>query len=127
MRVKLLVLLAAALILAAPSQPLQAHHGGAAFDQTQSVTLQGTMTELQFANPHVLLFFDIKNDKGEMENWSGWLTAPNKLARAGWTKRTLKAGDKVVVTGTPHKSGQHVVQIRKLIGPDGTELPLFEN
>jgi hypothetical protein len=127
MRVKLLVLLAAALILAAPSRPLQAHHGGAAFDQTQSVTLQGTMTELQFANPHVLLFFDIKNDKGEMENWSGWLTAPNKLARAGWTKRTLKAGDKVVVTGTPHKSGQHVVQIRKLIGPDGTELPLFEN
>jgi hypothetical protein len=103
-----------------------AHHGGAAFDQTSSVTLQGTMTELQFTNPHVLLFFDAKNDKGEMENWSGWLTAPNKLARAGWSKRTLNPGDKVTVTGTPHKGGNKVLQIRKLVGADGMELPLFE-
>jgi hypothetical protein len=106
--------------------PLLAHHGGAAFDQTKSVTLQGTMTELQFNNPHVLLFFDVKNGEGQTEQWSGWLTAPNKLARAGWTKRTLGPGDKVVVTGTPHKSGNHVLQIRKLVGPDGKDLPLFE-
>jgi hypothetical protein len=105
---------------------LIAHHGGAAFDQTSSITLQGTMTELQFNNPHVLLFFDVKDDKGATVNWSGWLTAPNKLARAGWTKRTLGPGDTITISGTPHKGGSKVVQIRKLIGPDGKELPLFE-
>ena len=104
-----------------------AHHGGAAFDETKSATFEATMTEMQFANPHVLLFFDVKSASGEIEKWSGWLTAPNKLARAGWTRRTLGPGDKIVVTGTPHKSGQHVLQIRKLIGPGGEELPLFEN
>ena len=72
------------------------------------------------------MFFDVKDDKGTAVNWSGWLTAPNKLARAGWTKRTLGPGDKVTITGTPHKGGSKVVQIRKLIGPDGKELPLFE-
>jgi hypothetical protein len=114
---------AAFTILAAP---LGAHHGGAAFDQTSSVTLQGTLTELQFNNPHVLLFFDVQDDKGQTVNWSGWLTAPNKLARAGWSKRTLNPGDKIVVTGTPHKAGSKVVQIRKLLGPDGNALQLSE-
>jgi hypothetical protein len=118
--------LSLALVALALSRPLFAHHGGAAFDQTKSITLEGTMTELQFNNPHVLLFFDVKNGEGHSENWSGWLTAPNKLSRAGWTKRTLQPGDKVIVTGTPHKAGNHVVQIRKLVGPDGKELPLFE-
>jgi hypothetical protein len=124
---KRLVFVAVLVVLAVVATGrLSAHHGGAAFDQTTSVTLQGTMTELQFTNPHVLLFFDIKNAKGETENWSGWLTAPNKLARAGWSKRTLNPGDTVSVTGTPHKGGNKVLQIRKLIGPDGMELPLFE-
>ena len=115
-----------ALLAVFATRQVSAHHGGAAFDQTQRVTLQGTMTELQFTNPHVLLFFDVKNAKGETENWSGWITAPNKLARAGWTKRTLNPGDKVTVEGTPHKGGSKVVQIRRLVGPDGMDLPLFE-
>lgn len=106
--------------------PVLAHHGGAAYDQTTTVMLNGTMTELQFANPHVLLFFDVTDDKGETTKWSGWLTAPTKLSRAGWTRRTLNPGDKVVVQGRPHKAGSKVVQIQKLIGPDGAELPLFE-
>ena len=127
MKAKLSVFIGVAILLAVTSSPVLAHHGGAAFDQTKQVTFEATMTELQFSNPHVLLFFDIKNDKGETENWSGWLTAPNKLARAGWTKRTLSAGDKVVVSGNPHKAGSHVLQIRKLVGPDGKDLPLFEN
>jgi hypothetical protein len=123
---RIFVCCVAVLAAGAVAGPLSAHHGGAAFDQGQSVTYQATMTELQFNNPHVLLFFDVKNAKGETENWSGWLTAPNKLSRAGWTKRTLNAGDKVTVTGTPHKAGSHVIQIRKLVGPDGKDLPLFE-
>ena len=53
------------------------------------VTLKGTVTDFRFMNPHSLVFFDLKNDKGEVEHWQGELTAPNKLARAGWTKHRL--------------------------------------
>lgn len=105
---------------------LLAHHGGAAFDQTKTVTYAGTVTELQFANPHVLVFFSIKTKEGATEQWSGWLTAPNKLARAGWTKGTLKPGDQITVSGTPHKEGGRIIQIRSLTAPDGKVLPLFE-
>ena len=73
----------------------------------------------------MLVYWSATRD-GATEQWSGWLTAPNKLARAGWTKKTLEPGDRVTVSGTPHKDGSHVLQIRKLVGPDGKELPLFE-
>jgi hypothetical protein len=105
---------------------LSAHHGGAAFDQSQTLTFNGTVTEMSFTNPHILIYWEAVRN-GTTEKWSGWLTAPTKLARAGWTKTTLKPGDKIEVSGTPHKGGSHILQIRKLIGPDGKELPLFEN
>jgi hypothetical protein len=108
------------------SSVVVAHHGGAAFDQDQTVTFKGTVTELTFTNPHVLVYWEVAKD-GTTEKWSGWLTAPNKLARAGWTKATLKPGDQIEVTGTPHKGGSHILQIRKLVAPDGKALPLFEN
>jgi hypothetical protein len=120
------ILVALMVAMAIVSPPLLAHHGGAAYDQTKTVTLSGTVTELQFNNPHVLVFFDVKSGEGEAVHWSGWLTAPNKLARAGWTKRTLQAGDQITVSGNPQKNGGHVVQIRKLTAPDGKDLPLFE-
>jgi hypothetical protein len=103
-----------------------AHHGGAAFDQGQTLTFTGTVTEMTFTNPHVLVYWDVTRD-GTTERWSGWLTAPTKLARAGWTKTTLKPGDKIEVSGTPHKGGSHILQIRKLVAPDGKALPLSEN
>src|SRR5918999_345977 len=103
-----------------------AHHGGAAFDQGQTLTFKGTVTEMTFTNPHVLVYWEVTKD-GATEKWSGWLTAPTKLARAGWTKSTLKPGDTIEVSGTPHKGGNHILQIRKLIAPDGKALPLSEN
>ncbi len=126
MRKTWLMLGAALVIAGVAAAPLFAHHGGAAYDQAKSVTFDATVTEMQFANPHVLIFFDVKGASGQTEKWSGWLTAPNKLARAGWTKRTLEPGDKIKVGGTPHKEGSPVLQIRSLVGPDGKELPLFE-
>jgi hypothetical protein len=105
---------------------LGAHHGGAAFEQGQTLTFTGTVTEMTFTNPHVLVYWDVTKD-GATEKWSGWLTAPTKLARAGWTKSTLKPGDKIEVSGTPHKGGSHILQIRKLVAPDGKALPLSEN
>ena len=127
MRQKLLILGLVAAALGSLSASLLAHHGGAAFDQSQTRTFTGIVTELQFANPHVLVYFDVKSDEGVTERWSAWLTAPNKLARAGWTKRTLEPGDRIEIVGTPHKGGSHILQVRRLIGPDGNELPRSEN
>ncbi len=114
----------AALLLA---RPLPAHHGAAAFDVTKMVTVKGTVTDFQYVNPHVQVYFDVRSDKGETEAWQGELTAPNKLSRAGWTKRTLKPGDMITVTGNPAQNGAHTLWIRKLIGPDGESLQLFED
>jgi len=119
--------IACAVSLLLASMPIFAHHGTAAFDTAQTVTLKGTITDFQYVNPHAQVFFTVKNDKGEDEAWQGELTAPNKLTRAGWTKRTLKPGDSVTVSGNPVKSGEHTLWIRKLIGPDGQALQLFED
>jgi hypothetical protein len=123
---RIVMLALAAAIAGSLSTAVLAHHGGAAFDQSQTLTFKGTVTEMTFTNPHILIYWDVTKD-GATEKWSGWLTAPTKLARAGWTKTTLKPGDVIEVSGTPHKGGSHILQIRKLIAPGGKELPLFEN
>jgi hypothetical protein len=103
-----------------------AHHGTAAYDTSKVVTVKGAMTEFRFINPHVQLFFEVKNDKGETEMWQAELTAPNKLSRAGWDKHTLKPGDSITASGFVTKDGTRVMWINKLIGPDGQPLQLFE-
>jgi hypothetical protein len=125
-RDQMLALLSTLIALVIVSVPVLAHHGTAAFDTTKMVKVKGTVTNLQFTNPHVLLFFDCKNEKGDTEQWQGELTAPNKLIRAGWDKHTLKPGDSVTVGGYAAISGAHTIWIRELIGPSGEALPLFE-
>src|SRR5258705_5670614 len=77
-----------AVLLVSGVRPAVAHHGGAAFDQAKTEKLQGTVTQLDFVNPHVGVWFDVKNSDGTSTKWSGSLTAPNKLQRALWTKHT---------------------------------------
>ncbi|HYL83671.1 MAG TPA: DUF6152 family protein [Candidatus Angelobacter sp.] len=126
MRTKILaVTLGAALLLIAAGAAF-AHHGTAAYDTKNIVTVKGTMTEFRYINPHVQLFFDVKNDKGETEKWQAELTAPNKLSRAGWDKNTLKPGDSITASGYVSKNDPHTMWINKLIGPDGQRLRLFE-
>ena len=112
-------------VLALSARPALAHHGGAAFDQTKTQTLTGTVTRMDFVNPHVVVYMNVQNPDGTTTEWSGWLTAPNKLQRAGWTKNTLKPGDKVTLVGNQQKNGSPVLQIRKVTGPEG-DLPTFE-
>lgn len=127
MKGKWLVLAGIVAALSIVSGPVFAHHGTAAFDVSKMVTVKGIITDFEFVNPHVQLYFECKNEKGETEKWQGELTAPNKLQRAGWTRHTLKPGDEVTVTGNPALSGAHVMWIRKLIGPTGESLQLFED
>ena len=124
-KVRWLVLSTVLAALATIGAPLWAHHGTAAFDTSKEITVKGTVTELIFSNPHVQIHWDVKT-QGETEQWQGELTAPTKLARAGWTKSSLKPGDQITVSGFQVKNGNHTLWIRKLIGPDGEPMQLFE-
>jgi hypothetical protein len=126
MRKNILVLIMGVAAVLIASGPMFAHHGTAAYDTKNIVTVKGTMTDFRFINPHVQLFFDVKNDKGEIEKWQAELTAPNKLSRAGWDKHTLKLGDSITASGYVAKDDPHTMWINKLIGPDGQPLHLFE-
>lgn len=127
MRIKILALTILAAVALIVSGAAFAHHGTAAYDTKTIVTVKGTMTEFRYINPHVQLFFEVKNDKGETEKWQAELTAPNKLSRAGWDKNTLKPGDSITASGYVSKNDPHTMWINKLIGPDGQQLHLFED
>jgi hypothetical protein len=104
------------------SVPLFAHHGTASYDTSKTVTVKGTVTDFQFINPHVLLYLDVKDDKGNVQKWQGELTSPNHLERAGWTRTSLKLGDQITISGYPAKSGANSMWISKVLQADGTPL-----
>ena len=101
--------------------PVFAHHGQAGYDNKEQVTVSGTVTDFLFSNPHCVVSFNVKDDKGEMQKWQGELTSPNHLIRAGWNSHSLKNGDKVTITGWRAKSGANSLWITKTI-VNGEEL-----
>ncbi len=118
------VLLATILVLFGIA-PAYAHHGGAAYDTSKTVTVTGTVTEYDFVNPHVRISVDVKNASGGTEKWEGEMTSPNHLERAGWTKNTLQVGDQVTLAGAPAKSGSLTMIIHKVL-KDGEEISTTE-
>jgi Family of unknown function (DUF6152) len=127
MKTKILASIISVVAILIVSGPMFAHHGTAAYDTKNVVTVKGTMTEFRFINPHVQLYFDVKNEKGEVEKWQAELTAPNKLSRAGWDKHTLKPGDSITATGYVAKDDPHTMWMNKLIGPEGQDIQLRED
>ena len=99
-----------------------AHHGGAAWDRTVTLNLQGTVTEYRFVNPHVQIYFDAKDDKGNIVHWSCESADPAMLVRQGWTRETLKPGDRVTFVGHQAKSGVKIMVLQKLILANGQEI-----
>ena len=102
-----------------------AHHGTAAYDDQHPLTLDGVVTEFNWANPHVQIYYDAKDSKGNMAHWAVETLSPGKLARSGWNKDSLKAGDKITITVWAAKSGAPVGFMRKLI-VNGKELSIDE-
>jgi len=113
---------AAAICLLAFCIPVFAHHGTAAYDETNPVTLKGTVTEFLWSNPHSQIKFNVKDEKGIIVPWVSETFAPGKLARDGWTRNILKPGDEVTVTLSPAKDGTHEGLLRTLVLPDGRQL-----
>jgi len=86
--------------------PVMAHHSFAAeYDSKKPVKLTGTITKIDWMNPHVYFFMDVEDEGGKVTNWGFEMGPPNLLQRAGWTKNTMKIGDVVVVEGTLAKDG----------------------
>ena len=114
MRTKRLVLLATAGLLMA-ALPIAAHHSfKAQYDETQPITLKGTITKITWNNPHVLMYLDVKDDKGQAAKWQLELASPNGLMSQGWKVDSLKPGDQVSVTGFRARDGSNMANIRKV-------------
>ena len=111
-----------ALAISIVSIPLFAHHGNAVYDDTRTITLKGTVTQWAWANPHCILMFDAKDDKGNVAHWAAEAGSPSALSLIGWTKNSVKPGD--VITGYifQSKTGNSVGRLNKIVLSDGSSL-----
>lgn len=100
------VLTLCGLVLAAGATAT-AHHSFAPFDLTMEKTIAGTVSKFEWTNPHSWIWVDVPNEKGGVDSWAVEGMSPNYLARRGWTKTTLKPGDKVTIAVRPLRSGEH--------------------
>ena len=110
------------IILAA--QPVSAHHAGATkYDEKKPVTLKGTVTKVEWMNPHVYYYLDVKDSSGKVQNWAVEGAPPNVLYRRGWKKDSLKVGDVVTVEGfLPRQAGLHDINGRTVTLADGRKV-----
>src|SRR5580658_8822270 len=98
MKMKSAVSMAGLLVVAA--LPVLAHHSfSAEYDSNKQATMKGTVTKLEWMNPHARFYIDVKDASGKVTNWEFELGSPNGLLRAGWTRSSLKMGDDVIVKG----------------------------
>lgn len=109
------------------STAIFAHHGNAAYDETKEVTLKGTVTEFDWANPHAQIYFDVKDAKGNVVHWGCETLSPGKLMRTGWNKDAVKSGDQITITLVAAKNGAPVGFLHKLtIDNTGKQLGIQE-
>jgi hypothetical protein len=122
MKSKLAVLFAMISGLLMVSAPLFAHHGNSAYDMSKSVPMKATITKFEYSNPHTQVYYDVTDEKGNVEHWVAETTNPAMLNRVGWSKDSLKPGDEVTLFVNPNKVGAKVTFLQKVVFPDGKEL-----
>jgi len=116
MRTKALLLATTALLTTTAAL---AHHSFAMFDQSKTVTLEGTVRDFRWTNPHVFIELTAKGESGDDEEWSIEMTSPEHLARVGWRPGTLKPGDQLTLLIHPLIDGDRGGQYLAGIGPGG--------
>ncbi len=118
MKLKLIVLATGLAVLAVA--PVFAHHSFAAeFDASKAFRIQGTLTKIEWTNPHSYFYVDVKDEQGNIVNWGCEAGAPGALSRRGFKKGDLKLGDTIVVDGYLAKDGSHLMDARRVTLPDG--------
>jgi hypothetical protein len=114
---------AARLAVFAIPLPTLAHHAFVAeFDREQPVEVTGTVTKVEWMNPHARFYVDAEGDDGEAVNWDFELGSPNVLMRQGWTRNSLKIGDRVTVSGFRARNHPHVGNANSVTLADGTKV-----
>jgi hypothetical protein len=114
--------IALATLLAAAAS-LSAHHSFAAeYDGTKPMTVTGTVTKVEWTNPHARIYVDVKDDKGVVTNWNFELGGPLQLNRLGWKRDSVKAGDEVKVDGYLAKDGSKMANARNVVFSDGRKV-----
>jgi hypothetical protein len=103
--------------------PAAAHHAFAAeFDAKKGIKVTGTITKLEWTNPHAWLYVDVKDESGKLTNWSFELGSPNGLVRQGWRRTSLKEGDRVTIEGFLAKDGSNTANAHSVTLPDGRKV-----
>jgi hypothetical protein len=103
--------------------PMLAHHSFAAeFDGEKPVDLMGTVTKVDWVNPHSWIYIDVKSDDGTVANWGLETGPPNVLYRGGWRRDTVKPADAISGHGFAAKDGSHTLAARQITTPDGRKL-----
>ena len=104
-----------------------AHHSNAAYDRDHQSKLKGTVVDFQWTNPHIQIIFDVKGQHGIMQRWIGEGPTPNQLIENGWTKETLKPGDRISVVGNLARNGSSSIRLRWVTLPNGKDLFAYNN
>jgi len=120
MKAKLAVFVGMAMLAAAV--PVVAHHSFAAeFDASKPIKLTGTVTKIEWMNPHTYFYIDV-TENGKTENWGMEMGSPNGLMRQGWTRNSMKVGDSVTVEGSRAKDGSNIGNARSVTLSGGQKL-----
>lgn len=115
--------LAAALgLLLAPLAAVAHHSFGAEYDRNKPVELKGTLTSLEWVNPHAWIHMQVKDESGKLIKWDCELGSPNLLLRNGWRRDTLKPGDAIIVSGSAAKDGTNMANAKTVKLADGTRV-----
>jgi hypothetical protein len=101
---------------------LFAHHGAAAYANNLQVMKEAAVTKFVWANPHCIVLFDVKDDKGVVSHWAAEAGSPSAITLLGWTRNTLQLGDVITVYLYPAKSGNMVGRLNKIVLADGKTL-----
>jgi hypothetical protein len=99
--------------------PTYAHHSvGAEFDLSKRITLEGRLTKIEWMNPHVFLYVDVSED-GKTDNWACETAGPNTLTRQGWSRLSVRIGDRITVVGFRARDGAYVASARQVVLANG--------
>jgi Family of unknown function (DUF6152) len=118
--VSVLVLLA----LISGAVPLSAHHSWPV-NQSQLVTVKGTVVEFSWENPHPMITLEVKSEDGKVEKWLVGGPAINRMEANGWTKASVKPGDVITGIGYQFSDGQKIVRLERVVFADGKEMRLY--
>jgi hypothetical protein len=115
--------LAVAFAVTVAATPAMAHHSFAAeFDANRPVKLKGTVTKIEWMNPHAYFYIEVKDESGKVTNWGLEMGSPNGLMRQGWTRNSMKIGDEIVVEGSQAKDGSDIANARSVVLGSGERL-----